>query len=360
MAIFAIINRRIPPKRVNLYVTLFFLGTGTMAIADLPGKMSSSLNFLFVFFPVSSLDAFTNQNSVVAGGSVVERSGGLGFLGFGVFCLMLARYGLRGVLDTTKPWRFVAFCFFVVIGLMSGFRSVLVLVVMTFALLFYLERLHHTRLLLPVILVSLAGGVLMLLFATRLPLSFQRSLEVLPFVQIDPLARMSAEASSEWRVKMWQEVLPEIPRYLVIGKGYAFSGTELGQTSRGTAWHPPNWRATITMALCLSLSPSGFLARLPSSGFWPRASACFIRITSSVIPPFINVNIFLFAYFVVKVIFFFTVFGWFNSDLPMFLGLLGLSISLNGGVAKPVVAPRPKVVFNRFRLHPSARPPVGV
>ena len=44
----------------------------------------------------------------------------------------------------------------------------------------------------------------------------------------------------------------------------------------------------------------------------------------------------------------------------MFLGLLGLSISLNGGVAKPiVVAAQPKVAFNRFKLHPSVRRPAG-
>jgi hypothetical protein len=29
-------------------------------------------------------------------------------------------------------------------------------------------------------------------------------------------------------------------------------------------------------------------------------------------------------------------------------------------VAKPVVVTQPKIVFNRFRLHPSARRPVGV
>ena len=62
----------------------------------------------------------------------------------------------------------------------------------------------------------------------------------------------------------------------------------------------------------------------------------------------------------IKVIFFFTVFGALVSDLVMFAGLVGLSISLNGGVAKSAVAPQPAVVFNRFKLHPSAHRPVGV
>ncbi len=56
MGYFAIINRRIPPKRAGLYVALFFLGGATMAIANLPGMVSPAFNFLFVVFPVASLD----------------------------------------------------------------------------------------------------------------------------------------------------------------------------------------------------------------------------------------------------------------------------------------------------------------
>ena len=52
-------------------------------------------------------------------------------------------------------------------------------------------------------------------------------------------------------------------------------------------------------------------------------------------PAYHHFNTFLFAYFAVKVVIFFVIFGSLHSDLPQFLGLLGLSISLNGGVAKP-------------------------
>ena len=76
-------------------------------------------------------------------------------------------------------------------------------------------------------------------------------------------------------------------------------------------------------------------------------------------PAYQNINTFLFAYFIAKVIFFLGVFGGLHGDLPVFLGLLGLSISLNGGVAKPAVAPEPKPVFTRFNPHPSVRRPVS-
>jgi hypothetical protein len=356
---FAIINRRIPPKRASLYVALFFLGAATMAIGDLPGRVSPALNFIFMFFPVTSMDAFTNENSVVAQQDVLGRLNGLGYLGLGCFCAMLAHYGIRGVLDGTRPWRFGAFCFFILAGMLSGYRTVLVLLLMTFALLFYLERLHYTRLMLPVILVSLLGGGLGLLFATRLPMSVQRSLAVLPFVQIDPVARMSAQVTIDWRVQMWQEVIPEIPRYLLLGKGYTFSGRQQSQMSRDSL-------GSVELAGDYHNGPLSVI--LPFGIFGSIAFVWLMVASIRVVyqnyqfgdPAYHNINTFLFAYFVVKVVLFVTVFGALATDLPSFLGVLGLSISLNGGVAKPEFVPQPKIVFNRFRLHPSARRPVGV
>jgi hypothetical protein len=278
-----------------------------------------------------------------------------------MFCVMLARHGIRGVLDAAKPWRLVLFCGFSLIAFLGGFRSTLILFLMTFALLFFLERLHHTRLLLPMILVSLAGGGLTLLFASRLPFPIQRSLAVLPFIQLDPMARMSAQVSSDWRMQMWQDVVPEIPRYLLVGKGYSFSANELAQTqvansgSLGTTELVGNYHnGPLSVIL-----PFGILGSIAFVWLMVAGIRVVYQNYQFGDPAFHNINTFLFAYFVVKVFFFFTVFGALNSDLPMFLGMLGLSISVNGGVAKPVVVPQPKVVLNRFRLHPSARRPVG-
>ena len=353
---FALTNRQIPPKRANLYIALFFLGAATLLIADLPGVISPSLNFLFLLFPVSSMDAFTDQNSVVAHTDLFSRSTGLAALGGAIYGLMLARYGLRGVLDVTKPWRLPVFCVFSVIALLGGFRSTFVQLTMTVVVLFYLERLHRTRVLVPAIVVSLACGGLALLFAARLPLALQRSLTVLPYVQLDPLARMSAEASSEWRLEMWRDVVPQIPQYLWIGRGYSFSGADLDQSLRDNL-------ASTEMVGNYHNGPLSVL--LPFGIFGSLAFVWLLVAGTRVVyqnylfgnPAYYHINTFLFASFVVKVIFFFCVFGSLVLDLPGFLGILGLSISLNGGVAKPVVVPQPNVVFNRFKLHPSIRRP---
>ena len=355
---FAIINRQIPPKRATLYVALFFLGAGTMAIGNLPGVVPTSLNWVFAIFPVMSMDTIVQQNSVVAQTSYMSRLNGLSFLGIGVFCTLLACYGIRGILDTAKPWRLVAFCLFFMIALFGGFRSTLILLVLTFVLLFYFERLYRTALLLPAILVLVLGGGLVAVFAGQLPLPFQRSLAFVPYIPIDPMVRLDTQGSTEWRLQMWRDVMPQIPQYLLVGKGYAFSGNEQYQIGRGleaTELVGDYHNGPLSVIL-----PFGLFGAIAFA--WLLVAGIRVVYHNHLFgdPAFQTFNTFLFTYFMAKVIFFCAIFGSLHGDLPMFLGILGLSISINGGVAKPVVVTQePAVVFNRFKLHPSARRPAG-
>ena len=341
---FAIINRRIPPKRAGLYVALFFLGAATLAIADLPGVVSPSLNFLFLIFPVSSMSVFTDQNNMIAQTALISRVAGIGALVLAVIYVLLARYGLRGVLDATKPWRLGIFCFSVLGCMSTGYRGGVVTILMVLASLFYLERLHHTRLLLPVLLGLLTIAGLATIFATHLPLNYQRSLTFLPGIHLDPLARMDAEASSEWRREMWRDVIPQIPQYLLIGKGYAFSGTEQ-QMARGGLESTEMVGNYHNGPLSVIL-PFGIFGAIAFVWLLVAGIRVVYRNYQFGDPAYHHINKFLFVYFVVRVILFFVVFGALSSDLPMFLGLLGLSISLNGGVAQPVVVPSHTVEFS--------------
>jgi hypothetical protein len=220
--------------------------------------------------------------------------------------------------------------------------------------------LHHTWLLLPVLLATLAVGGSAILFAPRLPLPIQRSLAVLPFVQIDPVAKISAQVSSEWRLQMWREVVPQIPQYLLIGKGYTFSATELAQIRMRDVGQE-------SVELVGSYHNGPLSVILPFGIFGVIAFVWFIVAGIRVLydnyqfgdPAYHRINTFLFAAFVVRAIFFFAVFGGIDADLPAFLGLLGLGVSVNGGVAKPAFVPQPKLVFNRFKLHPSVRRPIS-
>ena len=362
---FALTSRQIPPKRAGLYVMLYFLGVASVAIGELPRVLPSSSNFLFLVFPVMSANALLGQGSAVAGPMLAwDRVTGLSNLGMGLFFLLLARYGIRGILlEPGKPWRLLALAACMAVALMSGFRLALLITAMTLAILFYLEGLHHTRLLPVLIVAALLGATLLTAFATHLPFGVQRSMAFLP-IDIDPMARLSAQASSEWRLEIWRDVLPEVPQYLVLGKGYGFSGREMAMIH--DARRGGSLEETTELAGDYHNGPLSLLIPLGVFGMigflwflWGGARALYHNYQFGD-PAYSRTNAFLLALFCVKVIVFFVIFGGFAADLAQFAGLVGLSVSVNGGVAKPVAVPEPKVVFNRFRLHPSVRRPISV
>ncbi len=97
-----------------------------------------------------------------------------------IYGYLLARFGMRGLLDLTRPWRLLLLLLALVAGLLSGFRSFVVLAGLTFAILFCLEGLHRTRYLPALLGVMLLGSVVVLPQAEKLPLMVQRSLSFLP------------------------------------------------------------------------------------------------------------------------------------------------------------------------------------
>ena len=61
-------------------------------------------------------------------------------------------------------------------------------------------------------------------------------------------------------------------------------------------------------------------------------------------PELATVDAFLFAAFCTKVILFFVIYGAFAYDMQVFCGYLGMSVCLNGGVARPAPKPVPETV----------------
>ena len=91
---------------------------------------------------------------------------------------------------------------------------------------FYLEGLHRTRYTPALLGVALLGGVLVLPQAEKLPLLAQRSLSFLPG-KFNFMAQESAAGSLEWRLEMWKDVLPDVPKCLLRGKGWGIDSREL-------------------------------------------------------------------------------------------------------------------------------------
>lgn len=350
LAYFALVSRRIPPHRANLYIILFFLGSGTMAIGSLAGSLPSQFNFLFMIFPVENLSFMSNMTQ-----SVMTRSWGLSLLGLGIFCAMLARYGISGIINIQHPLRFLFFACFSFMGLMGGFRSILIIFIMTFCFLLYMEGLLQTRMLPAMILTVVLGGALITAFATRLPLSVQRSFAFLP-ISIDPIAQLDAQSSSQWRIQMWKNVLPEIPDHLLLGKGYLFSSTDDFMYRFKTA------EESVKGSELVGDYHNGPLSVILPFGL-PGVAVFLWFIVAAMKVLYANfkngdehlavLNRFLLAYFIARVIFFFGVFGSLYSDLALFTGLVGLSVALNGGVAQRQSVPASSYNIRRTEFEPA-------
>lgn len=330
---FALTAQRIPPERAGLYVLFFFLGGFFSVIGDLANVMPSSLYFIFALFPANGYTLAADA-----------RYGGAASMAQFCFWLMLARYGIRGIFLSGKWWRpIVLFLSFAAVFL-GGFRSFVVLCVMVFCLQFFLERMHYTKLLPAFVFAGIIIATLCVPFTDKLPYAVQRSLAFLP-VHIDPMARQDASASLNWRLEVWQAVLPQVPDYLLLGKGYGISQSDYQDmtTDFNSNVSAEDWGSTIAgdyhngpLSVILPLGiwgVIGFLWFLIASG---RALHNNYRYGD---PALRTVNTFLFAFFVVKVVFFFLIFGSLYSDLVIYTGIIGLSISLNGGIRRLAAAP---------------------
>jgi hypothetical protein len=358
LGFFALISQPIPPHKRRLYTTLFLLGSLTAALNNLSTMIGPLGNVLFIFFPggVSESTApFAQEN--------IERFGGFAVGCSAVVFALVARYGIEGVLDLRKIWRFLLLMSALVMCAFGGFRVIIVIVMMTLALVFYFEGLIRSRLMPVAIIGVIAVAGLVICFSDSFPLPVQRCLALFP-VKISPVARLSAEASSDWRIEMWKSLLPEIPRYLFLGKGLTFDANDMamnytlgnqvggdvgGQLQLASDYHNGPLSVIIPFGIWGAL---GFLWFLGASirVLWRNYKYGEADLH--------KINTFLLCYFIAKTIMFMFVFGGLYGDLVAFAGVIGLSISLNRGMAAksvPVTQPS-QVAFNRFRRLPVGKP----
>lgn len=330
---FALTTRSIPRDKSVKYMGLFFLGGLAPMIGDLYGVLPSFMDFLFYFFPPSS-------DWLASSYGGVNRFEGIRNASFAIFCFMLARYGVRGMLAPGRKHLFAFMCACCVAGLLSGFRSILIIFALTFAIQFWLEGMFRTKWLGIFAASFAAAAVVALPLMTRLPLGIQRTLAFLP-IKVDHRAEADAEGSSEWRLQMWRAAIPQIPEYLLLGKGYLFTREDYEYvTDRAFRQFSVEDRGAYIagdyhsgpLSVVMPLGIWGVLAFLWF--LWAGGRALWMNYRYG-IQALRRINTFLLASFCAKVVIFFIVFGSIYSDMLHFCGLLGLGVALNGGVARP-------------------------
>jgi O-Antigen ligase len=332
----------IPIKRrwAERAVYVYFLSSITGLIGYLVALAGPAFYFMVQLFPIEGAVDELNSSGMDLTNQQITRYGGLLGISMGLYSFLFARYGVRGLLDMSRPWRLMLFVLAMVAGMYSGFRSAVILPLLIFALLFYVEGLFRTRLFPILILVGILGGATTLAFMSKLPFSVQRSLAFLP-LNVDPMVRQSAEASSAWRVEMWKEVLPTIPRYLIKGKGLALNPEDMNMLAQAQQFGTANSYEGSEMAGDYHSGPLSII--IPFGLFGVAGFIWFLSASVKVLrenylfgdPSLSRVNSFLLVLFIARIIFYFLIFGSFFSDLMIFASLVGLSVSINGGVCQP-------------------------
>ena len=351
---FALISRKIPPERRNLYLALYILSALPGFISDLEPLLPQNFRFIGFVIPSSVLESGQEWSFGLTRLGAFAASAGA------AASYMLARYGLWGIFVGGKNWwRAPFFMTLLVLTMVGGFRNIIFSYACLCIMMFFLEGLHRTRLLPAFILIGLVGACLLVPLANKLPYTFQRSISFLP-LDIDSGARADAEASSEWRFKMWRDLWPQVPQYLLLGKGYALSADDYEMIGGGAFAGGLEAKMNASEG---SLAVSGDYHNGPLStlipfGIWGGITFLWftfagLRVTYRNFkfgdPKLRTVNIFFFAQYFTSLMGFFFIFGSYSDAIFGFGKIIGFSIAFNGGILGPKSSPKPA-------LSPQLRP----
>lgn len=327
----AITARPISRDQVWLAALLYVGGGLTAAISDLAYAVGPKLYFLFAFFHA---EYAMHQASL---SDVGLRLAGVGNAGMAATSLLFLKYGVRGLLEWRRPWRLAALFLCLGISMLGGFRSTVVLFLLTFAVMFVLEKLHKTVLLPIVASVAVLLLVGVVNFAESLPFAVQRCVSFLP-IRLHPEVELNARNSLDWRMGMWRRAAAEIPQHFWKGKGYSFNATDylmaMEAVRRGEAESFEGFfiSGDFHNGVLTALLPLGIFGLLTFIWFGGVALWVLIRNYRWGEPEWTRINRFILASFLVRFFYFFTFYGSFVRDLGFFCGFVGLSLALNQGV----------------------------
>ena len=328
---FALTSRTIPRRYALLSATVFFASGLLSASSNVIFALGEPFYFFFWFFPVK-LATLQYQ----AQGEMVRLSG-VTFAMWAVVFTLGVRYGIRGISDVTRPWRLILFLGAIAVSLLGGYRSSLVVIFFVFSFQFLFEGLLRSRLLIVYTLLGMLGAVFLVAFIDQMPLSVQRSVSFLP-IDIDPIAKMDAANTLDWRLQIWKTVLPEVPKYLLLGKGYSFSGTDYLLVQEAINRGAYN---SYEHVLISGNYHSGILTILIPFGVWGMLAFLWFswagfRVLYQAFKngpkELIQINTFLLSFFCGYWVYYFFLYGQFDLEFMKFAAVIGLSIALNDGV----------------------------
>jgi hypothetical protein len=336
---FALTLALLPKRFAQRDIGIFTLGPITTAFSNVAYMLGPSFYFLFALFPVSL--AVNQAQADFAPALVgIKRYTGFGSASTAICMYCLLRWGFRGICDLSKPWRVFIVLAAMFMGMLSGFRSSILVTVLVATIQFFAEGLHRTRYAVSFCGFFAAGFLFLAAFSESLPLSAQRAISFLP-VKVDPIAASDAKTSITWRLEMWRMVVKEIPKHLWLGKGYAIDPTDLYVAEESFRRGFINDYET---AIAAADYHSGFLSMIIPFGVVGTAAMMLFFFAGARVmyrnmrygdADLRKINAFLFSFYLGRLLYFFGFFGGIETDFWFFVSLVGISLSLNGGMKAP-------------------------
>jgi hypothetical protein len=335
MGYFALSGRRIPPERAGLCIGMFFLSGVTGCIGDLFPLVSGPLRIIFWFFPPSTITIgsdITNMQGTRLSGAITTS--------IALFSFMMAKYGIRGIFLSGKTWRPMLFILTLIYSFLGGFRGLALFFALIFTVQFYFEGMQRTKLLPLFAFIGISVMALIIPLASHLPYSMQRTLSFLP-LQVNYTVRQDAQQTLDWRFTMWKSLLPQVPPHLLLGKGFAVSKLDFDSLTGSDAAIRPGASFSENQYLALAGGyHNGPLSVVLCFGIWGVIAMIWFWIASLWTlynnyrygdPALRTVNLFLMIAFGARML----TFNSIDNDMLQFGGLIGMSVSLNGGVCHP-------------------------
>jgi hypothetical protein len=172
---------------------------------------------------------------------------------------------------------------------------------------------------------------------------------------------MDADGSTEWRKSLWASLYPQVPQYLLLGKGYNMSAEDFQNIGNGAFANLGNEIDPAQQALAISGDyHSGPLSTLLPFGIWGAIGILWLMGAALFVayrnfrygdPDLKVFNAYLLANTLWSIVAFFFIFGAFSANVSEFAKMIGFSIALNWGVCRPL----PKPVYNPH-FKPAAMP----
>jgi hypothetical protein len=340
---FALTSKSIPILKSRKMANWFLIGGVTNALGNIAFMLGPAFYIFYFILPTGSA---AGQASAEANGADAVRIGGFGVASVAVLSFLFAKYGIRGLFDWSKPWRFIFLFLTVAAAGLSGFRSSMGFLFLLFVIQFYYEGLFRTRLLPIVAGAAILSFIPILFFSSSMPGSVQRSISFLP-VTVNPEILQEAKATQDWRLEMWEAASREIPKYVLLGKGYTINPDEIFSVNEAARIGLP----VSAYETCMVAGDyhSGPLSVLIPFGVLGIIAFIWVLIGGYLVlyrnhrygdAKLRRINCALLSYYLAHCFCFFFIFGALSTDFFLFLGLCGFSVSLNGGVKRRAAAPK--------------------